>query len=335
MSAAADTFPRMASAPQRARPAVPSLALACAVGALIGAGGTALAQPPSAAAARVEVGVYQDDPVAGVPALRRAAGSRATRVISTYVTGGRVVDPAVVALARRTRARLLVSWMPDGGRDGARQPRHRLAAVRRGAQDAGLRRLVRQLRTLRPAPILRPMPEPNTLWYAWSGTVNRNSPAAYVAAWKRVRRVVRSAGGRRIRLLWSPYSRSIPATPGNAIAAYFPGAGQVDLVGTSGYNFGAAGGLAWTQPDALFEDAYLQISALAAKPFWIAETGSTARGGSKRDWLARLAGLGTSIPSLAGVVWYDVRDGNGDFRIGSGGASRSAFRAFARRAVTP
>ena len=286
----------------------------------------------SAAAAPLEVGVYQDDPVKGVPALTRSSGKKATRVISTYVTGGRTVDPKIVALAARTKARLMVTWMPDSGRDGANQKRYRLASVRRGAQDAGLRRLARQLGRLRPAPILRPMPEPNAPWHAWSGFVNSNTPADYVAAWNRVRRVVKKSGGRRVQMLWAPYVRSIPDVPENAFAAYFPGASQVDLVGTSGYNFGTTGGLAWTDPEPLFEDAYRQVSALAPKPFWIAETGSTATGGSKAKWIGSLASLRGAIPTLAGVVWFDVRDRNGDFRVSGSKAMRSAFKAFTGRA---
>ena len=306
------------------------ISLACVAGAVGGAFGVGVGASP-AAAARIEVGVYQDNPVAGVPALTRSVGRRSTRVISTYVTGGKLVEPSVVALARRTHARLLVSWMPDGGREGAKQPRFKLSRVRRGAQNRGLVALTKQLRGLKPAPILRPMPEPNTPWYAWSGMVNGNTPAAYVAAWKQVRRTVRNAGGTRIRLLWAPYARSVPATPENAIAAYFPGASQVDLVGTSGYNFGAQGGLAWTEPAALFEDAYREISALSPAPFWIAETGSTALGGSKEQWIGRLGTLQTAIPNLAGLVWFDVRDRNGDFRIGAKKATRLAFSRFVFR----
>ncbi|MGD9694140.1 MAG: glycoside hydrolase family 26 protein [Thermoleophilia bacterium] len=309
-------------------------ALAAGLAGMALAAGLALAETGTAAAARIEVGVYQDNPVSTFAALRRASGPRATRVISTYVTGGKLVEPGIAALAKRNRARLLVTWMPDAGTDGARQPKYRLSSITRGRQDAGLRRLARQLASLSPTPILRPMPEPNTPWYAWSGTVNGNTPAAYAKAWARVRKVVRATpGGKRIKLLWAPYARSIPETPENAIAAYFPGAAQVDLVGASGYNFGATGALAWTDPAALFEDAYREISALAPKPFWIAETGSTAKGGSKADWLKQLARVkAAAIPNLAGIVWFDAKDGNGDFRVSSSKATRGAFKAFAARA---
>lgn len=307
------------------------LPAACAVVALAAVAGTGGAQAPQAAAA-VEIGVYQDNPSKQVPALRRAAGPRATRVISTYVTGGRLVEPQVVALARRTKARLLVSWMPDGGRQsvGARQPKFRLAAIRRGRQNRGLARLTNQLRKIKPTPILRPMPEPNTPWYAWSGTVNKNTPAEYAKAWVKVRQIVRKAGGKKIKLLWAPYVRSVPDTPENAIAAYFPGDANVDLVGASGYNFGNVGGLAWTDPDALFEDVYRQVSALSPKPFWIAETASTNNGGSKGEWISLLAGLRNEIPNLGGIVWYDAKDPNGDFRIGTKPA-RKAFKGLAVR----
>ena len=99
-------------------------------------------------------------------------------------------------------------------------------------------------------------------------------------------------------------------------AAYFPGAAQVDLVGASGYNFGARPPLLWSEPGALFGSAYTTIEALAAKPFWLAETGSGAAGGDKAGWITTLSTLqATSMPKLAGVVWYDVKDAFGDFRL--------------------
>jgi Glycosyl hydrolase family 26 len=307
------------------------LPAACALVAFAAAAGTGGTTAPAASAA-VEIGVYQDNPSTGVPVLRRSTGARATKVISTYVTGGRLVEPQIVALAKRTGARLLVSWMPDGGKQsaGARQPKFRLSAIRRGRQNRGLVRLTNQLRKLKPTPILRPMPEPNTPWYAWSGTVNKNAPADYAKAWAKVRQVVRKSGGKRIPLMWAPYVRSIPDTAENAIAAYFPGADQVDLVGASGYNFGQVGGLAWTEPEALFEDAYRQVSALSPKPFWVAETASTNNGGSKAQWISQLAGLRSEIPNLGGIVWYDARDPNGDFRVRTRPA-RKAFKGLAVR----
>ncbi len=313
------------SIPTRRR-GVPHLAAALTAGGLI-----ALGAASSTGSAAVEVGVYQDDPVKTVPGLARRVGGKGTRVISVYVTAGRRLDPSIVRLARQRRARLLITWLPDSGRAGSNQPRFRNRNVARGKFDRSLTRLARQVRGLRPAPIIRPMPEPNTPWYAWSGTVNKNNPATYVAAWKRVRRAVRRGGGSRVKLMWAPYHRSVPDIETNEIQDYFPGARQVDLVGASGYNFGTTGGLGWTDPQPLFEDAYRQITALAPKPFWIAETGSTRKGGNKAQWMGKLARVRADFPLLKGIVWYDVKDRNGDFRIRQSAATTRAFKAFLKR----
>jgi hypothetical protein len=140
--------------------------------------------------------------------------------------------------------------------------------------------------------------------------------------------VVRTTpGGTYVKLLWAPYAWSTPDSAANSIRSYFPGAGQVDLVGASGYNFGNRPPLTWSDPGAVFALAYQQIESLAAKPFWIAETGSTADGGDKAGWILSLGTLKTtSMPRLAGVVWYDVKDPLGDFRL-TGQTVRSAFRS--------
>ena len=277
---------------------------------------TALALAPAAQAACLRVGVYQDDPGRSLPTLRRHVGTGVT-AISTYLTAGRPLAPSLLRAARKSRAQLVVTWLPDGGRDGATQPAYRLKAIAKGKYDASLRKLVRQLRSVKKGAVLRPMPEMNTPWYPWSGTANGNAPADYAAAWRRVRRAVRSApGGSRVKLLWSPYARSVPDSGVNSIPKYFPGAGQVDLVGASAYNFGARPPLLWSEPGALFGAAYATIQALAPKPFWLAETGSAAAGGDQAGWIDTLATLrATSMPKLAGVVWYDAKDPYGDFRL--------------------
>ena len=277
------------------------------------------------AASCITVGVYQDNPARGLPALRKSTGPGVGE-ISTYLTAGQPLDGALITTANRYHARLIVTWQPDSGADGANQPKYRLTNVTRRRYDASLRALVGQLTKVRQGAVLRPMPEMNTPWYAWSGTVNGNTPARYVAAWKHVRAVVRRArNGKRIALLGA-HAQSIPATGANQIGDYFPGGPQVDLVGVSGYNFGATGSLSWSDPGTLFSAVYSTIEAMAAKPFWIAETGSTPTGGDKAGWIRSLASLRvTSMPRLAGVLWYDVSEPDGDFAI-HGSAVNIAFR---------
>ncbi len=291
-----------------------------------------LALAPGAQAACLRVGIYQDDPARSLPALRKQVGPGVT-AISTYLTAGRPLSAALVRTANRNKAQLVVTWLPDGGRDGATQPAYRLKVIAKGKYDSSLRALTRQLRKVRKGVVLRPMPEMNTPWYPWSGAANGNAAGDYVAAWKRVRSAVRSVpGGARVKLLWSPYARSIPDNGINGLPTYFPGAAQVDLVGASAYNFGARPPLLWSEPGTLFGSAYTTIQALAPKPFWLAETASAAAGGDKAGWINTLTSLRTtSMPKLAGVIWFDAKDPYGDFRL-QGAPVRTAFKGLLKGA---
>jgi hypothetical protein len=291
----------------------------------------ALALGAAPALACVSVGVYQDKPAKSLAALQKTAGKN-VRTISTYLTVGHALDPKLVTLARTRGVRLIISWLPDKGSDNVKAPGYRLSAIAAGKFDADLRALGLQIKALPHGAIVRPMPDPNTPWYAWSGTVNGNRPGDYVRAWKHVRTVLGKVAGKKVKLLWSVYARSVPDDKKNAISVYFPGAKQVDLVGADAYNFGNSQGLAWTAPVDLFAPAYGTISKLAPKPFWISETASTARGGDESAWIGALGQLGKTMPKLAGVVWYDVRDSTGDFRVPRKGAAAAAFKAFVRGA---
>jgi hypothetical protein len=280
----------------------------------------ALAIWPSAAMGCIRVGVYQDRPATSFPRLQTAVGPGVT-TLSVYVGARDLVDPRVIALARARHLLLVVAWQPD-------DRTATLDRVAAGSYDRSLRRLVRQLRGLEPKAILRPMPEPNTPWYAWSGEVGSQGAARYVRAWRHVHRVVRSASGGRTRLMWTPYARSVPDEAGNRIRDYFPGRDLVDAVGAVGYNFGTTDVLDWTDPQPLFAAAYATIDRLARKPFWIAETGSTGLGGSKSDWIGRLGAIRHAMPRLRGLLWYDVREPNGDFRISQTAATTAAFSGY-------
>jgi hypothetical protein len=289
----------------------------------------ALAAGAVPAIACVNVGVYQDQPSKTLPSLQKRVGAN-VKTVSTYLTVGRALDPKLVKLARKGGARLLISWLPDKGADSANAPGYRLSAIAAGKFDPELHALGVQIKTLPHGATVRPMPDANTPWYAWSGAVNGNRPGDYVRAWKHVSGVLKKAAGKKVRLMWSVYARSVPDTKANALSVYFPGAKQVDFVAADAYNFGTAQGLAWTAPADLFAPAYGAIQKLATKPFWISETGSTARGGDKGAWIGALGQLGKTMPRLAGVVWYDVKDSTGDFRLPRTGAAAAAFKAFVR-----
>ena len=80
----------------------------------------------------------------------------------------------------RRASRLIISWLPDKGTDSVKAPGFRLSAIAAGKFDPDLKALALQIKALPHGAIVRPMPDPNTPWYAWSGTVNGNRPGDYV-----------------------------------------------------------------------------------------------------------------------------------------------------------
>ena len=312
--------------PRRVR--APRRAIAIAIGAVLAATVVQAAEADRADA-KIKVGVYQDNPAKTTPGLRKAVGGK-VRVVSIYLTTGKPIPASVVRMANSQKVQLMITWMPDNGKRKRSQPKFRLAKIAKGSQDKNLVALGRQTKRLKVTPIIRPMPEMNTPWYPWSGTANKNNAKSYRAAFTRVRKQLKK-GNRKLNVMWAPYVRSFPEKPTNTIANYFPGPAAVDLVGVSGYNFGTFKTFAWADPFDLFRVAYRDISALSAKPFWIAETGSTNKGGSKALWISRMGNLQSKFPKLAGVVWYDVKEQNGDFRVQQNKRTTRTFRAMLKR----
>jgi len=48
-------------------------------------------------------------------------------------------------------------------------------------------------------------------------------------------------------------------------------------------------------------------------------------------WNKRAIHRAFRIPNLAGIVWYDVKEPTGDFRVGQSAATRTAFKNLATK----
>ena len=199
------------------------------------------------------------------------------RTVSTYLTVGHALDPKLVKLARKNGVRLIISWLPDKGSDSVKAPGYRLSAIAAGKFDNDLRALALQIKALPHGAIVRPMPDPNTPWYAWSGTVNGNRPGDYVKAWKHVRKVLTKAAGKKVKLLWSVVRAQRAGRQEERARGVLPGrqAGRprrrrrLQLRHRAGPHLDGAGR---SVPAGLRHDP----EARRKKPFWISETGSTA-----------------------------------------------------------
>jgi hypothetical protein len=169
---------------------------------------------------------------------------------------------------------------------------------------------------------LRFAPEMNGSWAPWEGSVNGNTPALYVAAWRHVVSIFRAAGATNVQWVWSPNNG-----PTSTIASYYPGDSWVDVIGIDGYNWGSSLG-SWQSFTQVFGPAYAVVTSLSAvKPIQISETASAETGGDKPAWItsAFLSEIPTSFPRLIAVIWFDENKET-NWSIDSSTAALAAYR---------
>ncbi len=208
------------------------------------------------------------------------------------------------------------------------QPKFRLARIAHGAFDAYIRRYATEIRNFGGPVLLRPFHEMDGFWYPWCGTVNGNTPAAFVAAWRHIHDIFRQVGATNTTWVWSVNHVTVPDTPENQIEHYWPGSHYVDWVGMSGFNWGSASPLSvWHGFDGVIQDRYRQLLAYH-KPIMLTETGAPEVGGDKATWIKdSLADMLAHYPKLKAFIWYDRRDSKiRDWRLDSSPAALAAFR---------
>jgi hypothetical protein len=155
--------------------------------------------------------------------------------------------------------------------------------------------------------------EMNGTWYSWSN--GHSSPKAFVAAWRHIVRVFRSAGAGNVTWLWTVNvidpQAGIPDP-----RAWWPGSSYVTWVGIDGY---------YTSPSikfvSLFGPTIVAIRTITNDPILIAETGAA---GAHQP--ASIADLFAGIRSyqILGFVWFDA-DTRKDWQL-TGLPAIAAFR---------
>ena len=278
------------------------------------------------------VGFYLPDvpaQIAPLAQLESETGRRAA--VTSYFLGvsAEPFDPvrAANAAAHGVTPMITLEFWNYSAPAGA-QPAFRLTSIAAGAHDAYLSRFARDAKAFGQPVWLRPLHEMNGSWYPWCGTVNGNSPADFVAAWRHVREVFRAQGADNVRFVWCPEATSAPDTAANAIARYWPGDAYVDYVALDGFNWGGEKRSSFTE---VFGSGYADVTRLTEKPLFIAETSCGEAGGDKTAWIEDMfRELSSAYPRVRGVVWFDALKER-DWRIESSAESLAAFRQGARQ----
>jgi endoglucanase len=218
-----------------------------------------------------------------------------------------------------------------------------LDAINRGEADARIDRAARGIALVRGIILVEAGWEMNgKSAYAWQGIANgadRNAPAKYVAAARRLVDRFRAAGASNVRWVFNPNTGNALAAPGigsshwNWYANYYPGDEYVDFVGAHGFN----GPRAFGSPYHSFVEMFNGVDAdriltdmkqrFPTKPILFGEIGAEeVAGHDKGAWVRDAYDRMLRDPQIAGAVWFNMKK-ESDWRVNSSAASLAGYRA--------
>jgi mannan endo-1,4-beta-mannosidase len=218
---------------------------------------------------------------------------------------GRTVDDFLAETERQGVRQVMVTWEPwkpvptslGTALQYLEQPGYRNVDILRGAQDAYIQRFARSLAAFHGTVWLRYAHEMNGFWYPWSHG-RRN----YVRAWRHVVGLVRRAGARNVRFVWSPNANLFQAQAAwwRWTRGYWPGAHWVDAVGSTMINFGGSK----RYDIARFVPRLALLRRGFRKPVMLAETNTAFAG--RVAWLRDLRAMLRVTPWIRAVAWSQL-----------------------------
>jgi glycosyl hydrolase family 26 len=191
-------------------------------------------------------------------------------------------------------------------------------AIAAGEYDDYLRTYATSVRAFGHAVVLGFGHEMNAPWYSWGyGHVR---PAVFVAAWRHIVSVFRSAGADNVTWLWT-INQDRPGT--GPIASWWPGAKYVTWVGIDGYYFRPSDTFT-----SVFGTTIQQVRTLTGKPILLSETAV----GPDAGQFTKISDLFSGMRQYRtlGLVWFDKVQHDGiyhqDWRIENDPQADAAFR---------
>jgi beta-mannanase len=226
-------------------------------------------------------------------------------------------DAVTLRRIARQRAVPMLTWEPA---------RTSLRDIAAGRHDRYVRRQARDARRFRRPVLVRFAHEMNGDWYSWGA--HANTPATFIAAWRRVVGLFRDEGARNARFVWSPNADDEGL---GRIVRRYPGDRWVDWVGLSGFSWG--GPWDWEGPSDIFYASYRALTRITKRPLMIAETAAHETGGDKADWIRWLFDRDLrQMPRVRAVVWFNGRENWARWDVDS---TRRSLRAFRKHVASP
>jgi hypothetical protein len=238
------------------------------------------------------IGIYE----ASFPGTTAAAGTFASatgvrpRMLAYYSGWGQDFAASFAGAARANGAVPVIKLEPIN---------IPLASITAGQSDDYLRRFAQAVRAYHYPVILSFAHEMNGYWYSWGDT--HSKPADFIAAWRHVVTLFRTAGAANVKWMWTVNNVSSASM---AVAPWWPGQQWVDLAGIDGYYY--------TGNDTfhrVFSSTLDQVRQVTSAPVMIAET--AIGGNPNRD--TQIGGLLTEAAAnhIFGIIWFDVAQNHG------------------------
>jgi Glycosyl hydrolase family 26 len=174
---------------------------------------------------------------------------------------------------------------------------------------------------------------PVLLEWFWEMDGSRNrgyakSPAAFIAAWRRIHDLFARTGAKNVAWVWCPNAWGFAT--GEA-PKWYPGDGYVDWICADGYNWAPGRrGDEWRSFEWIFQPFY-NWAAGKRKPLLVGEFGVQERKpGEKAQWLKDTRTvLKTKFPAIKGIVYFNTKR-TYNWRLASSPSAFAAFKALAQ-----
>jgi len=222
----------------------------------------------------------------------------------------------------------MISWEPSAG--FTNDPTFSLRTIVTGRHDAYIHRWTRDAAAWGHPIYVRLMYEMNGWWAPWCASVNGNSSAQFVDAWRHIVDIARAEGATNIRWVWVPNVDNDGL--GVPFVELYPGDDYVDWVGLDGFNRGTSWSTTrWVNLHRIFDGSIARMRELTDKPLLVGETGSSEKGGDKAAWIRSLADVPNEFPDIRAIVWFNKNETSLgiDWRVNSSPEALEAFRDLA------
>jgi len=252
-------------------------------------------------------GVYTGDTASSLASFQQQINKQPD-ISASFVGWGDNFPTDVATPLKQSGQTLLIFWEPTNTT---------LDQIISGSTDPYISQFASDAKNYENSIILVPMPEMNGNWDSWDGTATGNTPAKYIQAYKHIHDLF--SGVQNVKFGWAVNNDSVPDTPENAIANYYPGDNYVDYVGVDGFNFGDP----WQSYSEIFSKALQQLK-IYNKPIYIFSM-ACAQGPQKAAWITDAISQIQSNPDIVGWVWFNTNKEQ-NWLINSDPASLQAFQ---------